>query len=319
MIKYKIMIKTFFKHLIYSLFDAKYLSKDKSFLYFFKFFFIRFFYAFNFIRNLQKCKKIMKNIPSSKYFSTKATNIKIVNDLDNYGFNSDLILKKKELNLLKNEISLKNSELAFKDKNQNHNSYSNLKIDSKLDDIVKASKKGKIPHTVLNINLSKTKILKKIALSNFFKNIAKDYLNSENISIYSQFFISNPFKNNKQSKKDNAQYFHSDLDFRKFFKVFIYFNRVDKNSGPHVFVKYTHKKKKFKHILAERLDDNEIIKSYGKQNIITFVKKSGSIIFEDTYGLHKGDYPKTKNRIMLVLIYGKSSGTEYFKNRELIT
>ena len=70
--------------------------------------------------------------------------------------------------------------------------------------------------------------------------------------------------------------------------------------------------------MAERLDDNEIIKSYGKKNIITFVKEPGSIIFEDTYGLHKGDYPKTKNRIMLVLIYGKSSGTEYFKNRELI-
>ena len=290
------MIKVIYKHIVNSLFDAKYLSQNSNILYFIKFFFIRFFYAFDFIRNFQKSNNIINKTLVSNFFLKKITNKKIVDDLDKDGFNADLILKKKNLNLIKNEISLKNSDISFKNKK------------SKL----------RIPHTVLNINLAKTKYLKKIALSNFFTNIAQNYINSKNISVQCQCFISNPFKKNEQSKKDDAQYFHSDVDFKKFFKVFIYLNKVDKYSGPHIFVKQTHKKKLFNHILAERLNSAEVAKAYGKKNIISFTKSAGAVIFEDTFGLHKGANPKKNSRAMLILVYGKGTGTQVFKNSQIL-
>ena len=49
-------------------------------------------------------------------------------------------------------------------------------------------------------------------------------------------------KVNEQEMKDNAQYYHYDLDFEKFFKVFIYFDDVSKDSGPHSFIKKLIKK-----------------------------------------------------------------------------
>ena len=69
----------------------------------------------------------------------------------------------------------------------------------------------------------------------------------------------------KLKKKDNAQYFHYDNDFKKFFKVFIYLSDVSHNAGPHSFVAKTNTKKTFKHIVAERIDDREITKFYDKE------------------------------------------------------
>ena len=136
----------------------------------------------------------------SNFFSKKITNKKIVYDLDNCGFNADLTFKKKNLNLIKSEISLKNSEISFKNKKNIINVFSDLKLNSNLDKIISNTKKKKIPHTVLNINLAKTKYLK-IALSDFFINIAQNYLNSKNISVQCQCFISNPFKKMNNQRK----------------------------------------------------------------------------------------------------------------------
>ena len=112
--------------------------------------------------------------------------------------------------------------------------------------------------------------------------------------------------------KKNAQYYHYDCDYRKFLKIFIYLNDVDIDSGPHVYVEKTHKKKFFKHILAERINDDEINKIYGLSNQKVFTKQEGSIVIEDTFGLHKGIVPKSKSRYALILEYG--SGKSILKN-----
>ena len=109
--------------------------------------------------------------------------------------------------MIRNEISLKNSVISFKNKKSKINIFSDLKSNSNLNKIILKTKRKKIPHTVLNINLSKTKYLKKIALSEYFINIAQNYLNSKNISVHCQCFISNPFKKDIQSKKRTLNIF----------------------------------------------------------------------------------------------------------------
>ena len=121
-------------------------------------------------------------------------------------------------------------------------------------------------------------------------------------------------KNLRIRKKNNAQYFHYDNDFKKFFKVFIYLNKVDKYSGPHSFVKSTNKKRKLKHIIAERINDSEIRKDYGSKNVKVFNGNAGSVIIEDTFGLHKGSFPQKKSRLVLILVYGSGLGIEIYKN-----
>ena len=40
--------------------------------------------------------------------------------------------------------------------------------------------------------------------------------------------------------------------------------------------------------------------------------EKGKVIFEDTFGLHKGLAPKNKSRIMIVIQYGKGLGINKF-------
>ena len=127
-------------------------------------------------------------------------------------------------------------------------------------------------------------------------------------------YISNPVEASDSEKKDNAQFFHYDNDFKKFFKVFLYISDVDKNTGPHSFVQFSHKKKNYKHLFCRRIDDQEIKSFYGDQNIISFDRPKGTLIFEDTFGLHKGTVPKNNSRIVLILVYGKNDGIGLYNN-----
>ena len=120
------------------------------------------------------------------------------------------------------------------------------------------------------------------------------------------FFISNPVKITEQQKYQNAQYFHWDNDFTKFLKLYIYLNDVDFNSGPHVFIKGTHKKKHSLHKLCRLFSDSNIYENYPNNSVKKFIGKSGSTFFADSYGIHKGEEPTKKSRILLNIHYGSN-------------
>ena len=78
---------------------------------------------------------------------------------------------------------------------------------------------------------------------------------------------------------------------------------VDEDSGPHIFIPGTHKKKKKIHKLSRLFDDKNIYSSYKEKKI--FHGKKGSAFLVDSYGLHKGETPKNKPRLMLNIHYGR--------------
>ena len=305
-----------FNHLITSFFTAKNLSKGKGFFKFFQIFNIRFFYAFIFIRKMFKKKNFIIECSDANIFfqDNKETSLTIVNDLNTKGYHDKLQLNEFSLKSIYNEISLKNSSISFKAQKKINEKIISLDNNSNLDDIVKNSKYCNISHVSLDIDLKKTKYLKDIALSKLFLSTAKNYIGKNEISISSLCYISNPANISEKEKKDNAQYFHYDNDFKKFFKVFIYLNDVDLNSGPHSFVQFSHNRRLFKHLVSKRISDEEIISHYGKENIKTFNLPRGSLIFEDTFGLHKGSFPLKNTRTVLILVYGNNEGIGIYKN-----
>ena len=306
---------TLSKHLIISFLTARNLSKNKGLKKFFEIFYIRFIYAFDFIRNFfNNQKDNYENINSSKYFEENIESTKVIEDLKNFGFNNFLKLRKNDLELLKSEISHTNSIISFKGKKNSDKFSKTINFSDKLKDIYEKSKENEISHVALDIDLSKTNYIKEFATSDFLMNLAKNYIKSDKISISGQCYISNPVQISETEKKDNAQYFHYDNDFKKFFKVFIYLSDVNHSAGPHSFVAKTNTKKIFRHIVAERIDDTEITKFYDKESIKVFEGKEGNIIVEDTFGLHKGSPPINQSRIMLILIYGHGLGIDIYKN-----
>ena len=306
-----------FKHFVYSVSTAIMLCKHNNKNIFFKVFIIRFFYAFDFIRNILKPTKFsLNNFYPNHSFKKKVNGRRIIKDLNNKGFNDSLLLKKPYVDNLENEINLQNSSITFKGEKSKKNTYKFLKSLKKKDHlktIFKKSKSNKIPHVAIDIDISKTKFIRELATSSFFLQLAKDYINSNKISVSGQCYISNPLETSEKEKQDYAQHFHYDLDFKKFFKIFIYLNDVDKQGGPHSFIVKSNKKKNFEHIISKRIDDYEVKKKYNFKNIKTFQKKRGSLLIEDTFGLHKGNVPKKKSRKMMILIYGEGLGINNYK------
>jgi len=108
---------------------------------------------------------------------------------------------------------------------------------------------------------------------------------------------------------DAAQLFHFDFDAPPaWLKLFVYLTDVEADTGPHVYVRGSHKNglaaaKAFRARGYERIDDEEIIAAFGKDALVEIVGKRGTVFVADTRGFHKGKFPTAGDRLLTQLIY----------------
>ena len=151
----------------------------------------------------------------------------------------------------------------------------------------------------------KCKTIQSIISKKNILHIAKEYLQCEPILDYVACYWSFP---NKKDDDGAAQAWHFDLDRPKWIKFFIYLTDCNINDGPHIFIRSSHlnlpydiKRKGYK-----RIDKQLIKKHYKKKDIITFLSNSGSLLIEDSIGIHKGLRVISGKRLMLSLQYSSS-------------
>lgn len=113
-----------------------------------------------------------------------------------------------------------------------------------------------------------------------------------------------------QPDKDAAQFFHFDMDRIKWLKFFFYITDVGPDNGPHTFVAGSHRTKGIPGSLLDkgmtRLTDDEVARCYAKEDFIEFTGPRGTIIAEDTRGLHKGKHVRTGDRLVFQLEFSDS-------------
>ncbi len=115
-----------------------------------------------------------------------------------------------------------------------------------------------------------------------------------------------------RKQAEHAQLFHRDLDDWKFCKLFLYLTDVGKESGPHIYVRKSSNSPLFRKI--RRYSDNEIVATFGKDNVIHFIDAKGAAFVVDTYGFHKGLLPESDNRLLLQIQYSLNPiGIEKYK------
>ena len=206
------------KHFITSSSTALSLSKKQGFLNFFNIFNIRFLYAFSLIRNnFNKTKKYKKNINSSEdHFTTSIGSEKIIDDLSSIGYNDKLEIKPDLMKKIISEINLKNSTIYLKGEKKVKDFIKNATIEDDLNSILMKSKKNHLSHVVLEIDIKKTNYIKDLADSEFFLNIARNYIGGKNISIVSQCYISNPINIQEIEKKITPNIFTTILIIKIF-------------------------------------------------------------------------------------------------------
>ena len=107
-----------------------------------------------------------------------------------------------------------------------------------------------------------------------------------------------------------AQLFHFDLERIKWLKAFFYFSDVTIENGPHVFVPGTHRDGGIPRKLLSRgyarLDDDTVATFFPRESWQISDGAKGTVILEDTRGLHKGAQVMSGYRFIGQVQYAKS-------------
>ncbi len=113
-----------------------------------------------------------------------------------------------------------------------------------------------------------------------------------------------------------AQFWHFDMDRIKWLKFFVYLTDVGSANGPHSFVRGSHRTGGIPRALARkgyaRLTDTEVAACYPTTDFIEFTGPRGTVIAEDTRGLHKGKMVESGDRLILQLQFSNSLFGGYY-------
>ncbi|WP_280154586.1 phytanoyl-CoA dioxygenase family protein [Piscinibacter sp. XHJ-5] len=113
-----------------------------------------------------------------------------------------------------------------------------------------------------------------------------------------------------QPDSEAAQFYHFDLDRIKWLKIFIYLTDVGPQDGPHSFIEGSHRTGGIPPSMLRRgyvrLSDEEVLGHYGQARQVEFAAPRGTVIVEDTRGLHKGKAVSGHSRLILQLQFSNS-------------
>lgn len=102
-----------------------------------------------------------------------------------------------------------------------------------------------------------------------------------------------------------AQMYHYDMDNLKWIKFFFYLTDVGPKNGPHVFIEGTHRSnglpQAFREDLYVRFTDELVEAHFPPEKRIMFTGPRGTILAEDTRGLHKGFQVLEGDRLLFQL------------------
>ena len=107
-----------------------------------------------------------------------------------------------------------------------------------------------------------------------------------------------------------AQLYHFDMDRIRWLKFFIFLTDVGPENGPHCFVARSHRTGGIPdHFLARgytRISEAEVRAAYPGERLIEFTGPRGTILAEDTRGLHKGKPLTHGDRLVLEFEFSNS-------------
>lgn len=98
-----------------------------------------------------------------------------------------------------------------------------------------------------------------------------------------------------------AENYHRDVDDWRFVKFFLYLSDVDSDSGPHRFVRNSHRSNRLTNL--KRITDEEVSANFPLEDQLEMTGKAGDAFMELTFGLHKGQPPRKHRRLLLQVEY----------------
>ena len=152
-----------------------------------------------------------------------------------------------------------------------------------------------------------------------FPSVAQDYLGARPVVDVLGMWWHTAYSD--KPDMDAAQYYHFDMDRPKWLKFFIYLTDVTADNGPHTFIAGSQQTGGIPESMLKkgyaRLGDEEVEGHYGRERVVEFVAPRGTIIAEDTRGLHKGKHVKHGDRLILQIQFSNSLFGGYYPKARL--
>jgi hypothetical protein len=135
--------------------------------------------------------------------------------------------------------------------------------------------------------------------------VARGYLGAEPTPIGARMWWSFATNSDLRQQIGDGQGFHYDLDDYRAIAFFFYLSDVDLESGPHVCVRGSHRRKPLRFLFSpfKSKSDQQISTFYGADHIVTICGPAGSAFAEDIFCFHKGLPPRTTDRLLLQIRY----------------
>jgi len=134
--------------------------------------------------------------------------------------------------------------------------------------------------------------------------LAQDYLGAPPILDICTAWYSFPVE---RASSEAATMFHFDLDRIRWLKVFFYLNDVSRSNGAHLFIPGTHSDRGIPRKLLDsgytRLEDDWVARYLPPRTWEEIEGPTGTILLEDTRGLHKGIPVISGHRVVLQFQY----------------
>lgn len=147
-------------------------------------------------------------------------------------------------------------------------------------------------------------ILQELIFDPFIFRLSQEYLGGKPYLEHIEMWWYFPYEMRDDAWAEN---YHFDLDSLKWIKFFINFEDIHLENGPHCFIEGSHKAKAIPVALLSkgyaRLEDSEVFESLPNAKEHKFVVPAGSILIEDTRGLHKGLSPISGRRLLFQIEY----------------
>jgi len=163
------------------------------------------------------------------------------------------------------------------------------------------------------LDIAKSDVMQRLAFDPTLLGITQRVLGATPIHVQTNAWWTFPTGGAGESaeaiQKRNAQWFHQDMEFINFVKVFVYLSDVGDSNGPHVYVKgsvndYEEKLPGIE--VSTRVSDADVVHAFGEDRIHSITGQAGTVAIVNTRGYHRGAPVVQGHRLLLQFEYACS-------------
>ena len=144
-------------------------------------------------------------------------------------------------------------------------------------------------------------VVQSLLADHSLRDFARRYHNSEPVNDHVAMWWSSAYSS--EASSEVAQLYHFDMDRPQFLKLFFYLTDVTPDTGPHCYIRASHRERPAALWRDGRHADEDVLALYGRASEVEIAAPRGTLIAVDTSGFHKGKPLVQGSRLLLQLEY----------------